>query len=91
MLRALTPTGAFGAYAGFNVIALILIFFFVPETKQLTLEELDQVFNVKTGDYARYQSGTVLPHWFRRWFLFKKNEPLPPMMVRDSREKKSYA
>jgi len=33
MLRALTPPGAFGAYAAFNVIALVLIYFFVPETK----------------------------------------------------------
>jgi MFS family permease len=81
MLRALKPQGAFGAYAGFNVIAFILIFFFVPETKILTLEELDATFSVPTATFAKYQAGTVLPHWFRKWFLFRRNEPLKPMYV----------
>ena len=43
MLRALTPQGAFGFYAFLNALAFVLIYLFVPETKQLTLEELDQV------------------------------------------------
>ncbi|WRT68778.1 uncharacterized protein IL334_005758 [Kwoniella shivajii] len=83
MLRALTPPGAFGAYAAFNVIALVLIFFFVPETKQLTLEELDTVFSVPTATFTKYQTGTVLPHWFRRWFLFRKGEKLAPLVIAD--------
>lgn len=31
-----------GFYAGLNLIAWAMIFFFVRETKQLTLEELDR-------------------------------------------------
>ena len=38
----MTQTGAFGFYAGLNLIAWFLIFAFVRETKQLTLEELDR-------------------------------------------------
>jgi hypothetical protein len=83
MLRALTAQGAFGAYAAFNVIALILIFFFVPETKLLTLEELDSVFSVPTATFTKYQTGTVLPHWIRRWFLWRRKEVCPPMLVVD--------
>lgn len=83
MLRALTPPGAFGAYAAFNVIAFCLIFLFVPETKQLTLEELDQVFSISTPAFSKYQVRTVLPHWFRRWFLFRKNEYLAPLVVEE--------
>lgn len=30
MLLALTPTGAFGIYAGLNIIVLVMIFLFVP-------------------------------------------------------------
>lgn len=43
LLGALGETGAFGFYAGLNALAFVWIFLWVPETKQLTLEELDQV------------------------------------------------
>jgi hypothetical protein len=75
MLRALTPQGAFGAYAAFNVIALGLIWLFVPETKQLTLEELDKVFSVPTNVFIKYQNGTVLPH-----FLARSKGPAPELV-----------
>jgi hypothetical protein len=42
-LDVFTPTGTFGFYAGLNIVAFFLIFFFLPETKQRTLEELDYV------------------------------------------------
>jgi hypothetical protein len=83
MLRALTPQGAFGAYAAFNVIALVLIWFFVPETKLLTLEELDGVFSVPTATYGKYQTGTVLPHFIRRVIFRRKNEPLPELVIKN--------
>ena len=44
MQSALTQTGAFGFYAGLNLIAWFMIFCFMRETKQLTLEELDRKF-----------------------------------------------
>jgi len=44
MLQALTATGSFGFYAALNIVALILIFLFMPETKQRTLEQLDYIF-----------------------------------------------
>lgn len=34
MVQAMSPVGAFLFYAGLNVVALIMIFFTVPETKQ---------------------------------------------------------
>ncbi|KAJ7836453.1 putative facilitated glucose transporter [Mycena olivaceomarginata] len=43
MQTVMTPTGAFGFYAGLNLIAWGMIFCFVRETKELTLEELDRV------------------------------------------------
>ncbi|KAK8923256.1 Polyol transporter 5 [Metarhizium anisopliae] len=79
MLSAMTPTGAFGFYAGLNLVALVFIFLFVPETKQKTLEELDYVFAVPDRTHAKYQLGTVLPWWFRRWFLWRRNETCPPL------------
>src|SRR5262245_45936628 len=39
LLRGITPTGAFGFYAGLNMLAFVVIFFALPETKyeRLTL------------------------------------------------------
>ncbi|KAG6011854.1 hypothetical protein E4U43_008075 [Claviceps pusilla] len=79
MLIAMTPTGAFGFYAGLNLVALVLIFLFVPETKQKTLEELDYVFAVPDRTHARYQLGIVLPWWCRRWLLGRRGEKCPPL------------
>ncbi|KAK7221399.1 hypothetical protein V2G26_009402 [Clonostachys chloroleuca] len=79
MLIAMTATGAFCFYAGLNLVALALIFLFVPETKQKTLEELDYVFAVPDRTHARYQLRTVLPWWIRRWIFFKKGEVCPDL------------
>ena len=54
MQAAFTPQGAFGWYAGWNVIGFFLVLCFVPETKGRTLEELDQVFNVPTRVHAAW-------------------------------------
>ena len=53
--------GAFTFYAGLNVVALCMIFLWVPETKQRTLEELDYVFAVPTRVHMHYQLTTALP------------------------------
>lgn len=51
MLRALTPTGAFGFYAALNAVAFFMIFF-MPETKARSLKELDYVLDVPTHAFA---------------------------------------
>lgn len=79
MLRAFTPQGAFAFYAGLNIIALVLIFFFVPETKQRSLEELDYVFGVPTRTHAKYQLTEVLPWWVRRYILLRRGEVCPEL------------
>lgn len=73
MLLAMTPTGAFGFYAGLNIIALVFIFLVCPETSRLSLEELDSVFAISTRMHARYQCTEVIPWWFRRWIMRQKN------------------
>ena len=42
LTTAITREGAFWLYAGFGVIALIYFVFRVPETKDRTLEEIEQ-------------------------------------------------
>jgi hypothetical protein len=79
MLTAMTATGAFSFYAGLNLVALALIFLFVPETKQKTLEELDYVFSVSNRRHSQYQLTEVLPWWIKRYVLFQKNGPCPEL------------
>ncbi|EWC43710.1 hypothetical protein DRE_07462 [Drechslerella stenobrocha 248] len=79
MLAAMTPTGAFGFYAALNVIAFVLIFCFLPETKQRTLEELDYVFGVPTHKFTKYQWTKALPWWFKRNILWKRDAELEPL------------
>ncbi|PLB52826.1 galactose-proton symport [Aspergillus steynii IBT 23096] len=78
MLHAMTPTGAFGFYAGLNITALVMIFLWVPETKQRTLEELDYIFAVPTRVHIRYQVFKVLPWWIQR-FIFRRKVELEPL------------
>lgn len=79
MLRAFGSTGSFGFYAGMNVVSLVLIYLFLPETKEKTLEELDYVFAVPMRRHARYQVSDVLPWWCRRWLLFDRSRPCPEL------------
>ncbi|KAK4223956.1 hypothetical protein QBC38DRAFT_502679 [Podospora fimiseda] len=79
LLESLGVVGAFGLYAGFNVCAFIMIFFWVPETKQRTLEELDWIFAVPTKKFVRYQLTEALPWWFKRWVLWQRGAKLRPL------------
>jgi hypothetical protein len=86
ILTALKPQGAFGLYAGGNVLALVLVFLFLPETKQRTLEELDHVFAVPTRRFIKYQTTEVLPWAFRRHVLREKYAELRPLTLRGEYE-----
>ncbi|KAM0206816.1 hypothetical protein ACHAPA_005484 [Fusarium lateritium] len=82
MSNAMTPTGAFGFYAGLNLIAWSMIFMFVRETKQLTLEELDQVFSVPTSQFISYETKVWLPYFIKRHILRKKIAKPPAIIER---------
>ncbi|KAF8970958.1 sugar transporter [Flammula alnicola] len=64
--------GAFGFYAGLNVVAFLMIFLFMPETKQRTLEELDYVFAVPTSKHVSYQVKEFLPYGFVDIYFYGK-------------------
>ena len=49
------------------------------ETKQRTLEELDQIFSVPVDVFARYQLTEWLPWFFKRYVLFQKGTALRPL------------
>jgi len=80
MQTVMTPTGAFGFYAGLNLIAWLMIFCFVRETKQLTLEEIDQVFSVPTKSFLNYEVTVWLPYFIKR-HIFRRNIVKPPPII----------
>ncbi|KAK9459722.1 uncharacterized protein V1516DRAFT_687450 [Lipomyces oligophaga] len=79
MLKALTSQGAFGFYAFLNFLAFIMIWLWVPETKQRTLEELDYVFAVPTRAHMKFQITEAAPWWFRRYIFRSVKKPAPQL------------
>ncbi|KAF7947364.1 uncharacterized protein EAE97_004613 [Botrytis byssoidea] len=79
ILESFHPVGAFSFYAGLNVLAFFMIFLFVPETKQRTLEELDYIFAIPTRTFMKYQITKTLPYWIQRYVFFNKNAVLEPL------------
>ncbi|KAJ3959835.1 hypothetical protein N0V92_003542 [Colletotrichum tropicale] len=79
MMRGLGPQGSFGLFAVTNIICFVAIFLFMPETKQRSLEELDDVFSVSTRRHASYQLKEVLPWWTKRYILRQRNVMEPKL------------
>lgn len=79
MLRALTSVGVFGFYAGLNLVAFFMIFFWLPETKQRTLEELDYIFAVPTRTHMKFQTSQVAPWWIKKYILRRKGLRTPEL------------
>ncbi|QPG74077.1 hypothetical protein FOA43_001398 [Brettanomyces nanus] len=78
LLKAFKPQGAFGWYAAWNFIGFFLVLWFLPETKNLTLEELDDVFDVPTYKHAAYQTKAI-KNSFQRYILRRDVPKLAPL------------
>ncbi|SGZ58231.1 CIC11C00000005167 [Sungouiella intermedia] len=76
--NAFTVQGAFGWYAAWNIVGFFLVLFFLPETKGLTLEELDDVFGVSLRKHASYRLKEFI-HNFRKFVFREKLAPMPPL------------
>ena len=83
ILAAFGTVGSFAFYAGLNVVAFFMIFLFLPETKQRTLEELDYVFAVPGRRFISYQCRQAAPYWLRRWILWQRDATLEPLYDMD--------
>ncbi|KAL7782515.1 MFS general substrate transporter [Trichoderma ceciliae] len=74
----LKETGALGLFSGLNVLALVMVFLLVEETKRHTLEELDHIFAVSKRKFMRFQLFEYLP-WLVRYYLFGSSRPRPEL------------
>ncbi|KAK6530106.1 hypothetical protein TWF694_003478 [Orbilia ellipsospora] len=75
---AFTPSGAFAYYGAWNIIGFFLVFLFVPESRQFTLEELDVVFSIPTRKFAMYHIRSI-PYNIRTKLLRQKLPPRKPL------------
>ncbi|KAH6622806.1 hypothetical protein F5144DRAFT_656454 [Chaetomium tenue] len=78
MLEVFKPQGGFGWYAGWNIVGFFLVLFFVPETKEKTLEELDGVFDVPLRRQAAYGAKQFVYFWRRYVFRQDVAKPVLP-------------
>ncbi|RKK97680.1 hypothetical protein BFJ68_g13924 [Fusarium oxysporum] len=76
--RAFSNTGAFSWYGAWNIFGWIFCYFLLPETKNLTLEELDNVFGVSNREHASYY-WRKLPWYLKKYILRKDVAPFPPL------------
>lgn len=81
MVSAMGQLGAFCFYAGLNAVAWVGIFCLVPETKQFSLEELDQVFEIPRSTFLKHETQVWLPYVIKRHLLFRQNIPRPPALI----------
>ena len=85
MNSAFTTAGAFGWYAAWCFIGWWMILLFVPETKDLTLEQLDQVFGFATKEHMRYGMDE-LRWWISRYVLRRKGGKKPVFLHEEDPE-----
>ncbi|KAL7932499.1 MFS general substrate transporter [Trichoderma chlorosporum] len=74
----LKEIGALGLFSGLNVVAFILVFLLVEETKRRTLEELDHVFAVSKRKFIRFQLFEYLP-WLIQRYIYGNPKPRPEL------------
>ena len=85
ILLAFTTPGAFGFFAGLNLFMFVLIFLFVPETKQRSLEEMDHLFTVPTGSFISFELRKSTP-WFFKRYIFRSTREKKPQLLHSQRE-----
>jgi MFS family permease len=81
ILAALKPQGAFWLYAALNIVAFVLVFLFVPETRLKSLDELDDVFSISSRTFVKYQTTKYVPWLARRYVLRQKQADLKPLLL----------
>lgn len=76
--NALTDSGSLGFFAGLNVLAFVMVFLLVEETKRRSLEDLDLVFAVSKRRFMSFNLQQYGPWWIHR-YIFRRRIPKPEL------------
>ncbi|RYP59585.1 hypothetical protein DL770_010170 [Monosporascus sp. CRB-9-2] len=87
--NAFTEQGAFSWYAAWNLFGFVYAYFLLPETKNLTLEELDAVFDVGNRMHAKYYTDK-LPWYFKKNILRQDVPPFPELYQTQQEDEAFY-
>ncbi|ORY62682.1 and other transporter-domain-containing protein [Pseudomassariella vexata] len=69
-----------GLFAGLNLVAFVLVFLLVEETKRRSLEDLDLIFAVQKRTFIRHQVTKYLP-WFLGHYILGRRKPQPSLYL----------
>lgn len=75
-------SGSLALFAAFNVIAFILVFLLVEETKRRSLEDLDLIFAVSKRRFMSFNIKEYGP-WCIRRYLFRQRDEFEPELYHD--------
>jgi membrane protein implicated in regulation of membrane protease activity len=78
LMYSITATGALSIFAGLNLVAFVLVYLFVPETRMRTLEELQYTFDVPTRLHVAYRAGYIRKHVRENWWRYLTRKEVEP-------------
>lgn len=81
LMHSIGTTGSLSIFAGLNVVAFVMVYLLVPETRMRTLEELQYTFDLPTRWHVAYRAGYIRQHVMKNWWRYvtrKKVEPPIP-------------
>ncbi|KAF2004169.1 MFS general substrate transporter [Amniculicola lignicola CBS 123094] len=80
LMHRIGTTGALSIFAGLNLVAFVLVYLFVPETRRRTLEELQYTFDLSTRWHVEYRARYIRQHFFKNfWKYLARKEVDPPI------------
>ncbi|KAF7534006.1 hypothetical protein G7054_g6615 [Neopestalotiopsis clavispora] len=77
ILHGITIPGSLGLFAALSVLAFVLVFLLVEETKQRSLEDLDFVFDISKRLFIKHQVSEYLPWLFKQYFPWALLQYIP--------------
>ncbi|KAH9899093.1 sugar transporter-domain-containing protein [Xylariomycetidae sp. FL2044] len=80
IMSGLSLPGSLGLFSGLTLIATVLVFLLVEETKELSLESLDIIFGYPKTKFVRYHVREYLPWLYRRYILRVRPTPERPFL-----------
>jgi hypothetical protein len=79
-MHSIGITGALSIFAGLNMVAFVMVYLLVPETRMRTLEELQYTFDLPTRWHIAYRAGYIREHVVDHWWSYlTRKEVAPPI------------